>query len=59
MILGFLYILVASVLLYMKTKEWLQLQPTLAYIICLLMALYGIFRIWRGRQDLRISRSME
>jgi len=57
-VLGILYILVAAVLLYLKHKELLQLQPTLAYIICVLMALYGIFRLWRGREDLRTGRSL-
>ncbi len=54
---GVLYLILPVVLFYMQTMDKLQINSGLAVVICILMFLYGIFRIWRGSKDLSIAKS--
>lgn len=46
--MGVFYILIGSLVVYVKFYGSMELPTTLAYALGSLMIVYGIFRLWRG-----------
>ncbi|RYG54082.1 MAG: C4-dicarboxylate ABC transporter [Chitinophagaceae bacterium] len=46
--MGIMYILIGSLVLYIKYFGAMELPSGLAYVLGTMMLLYGIFRLWRG-----------
>ena len=51
--MGILYLVIGTMILYVKYFGAMELSPILAYALGTLMLLYGLFRLWRGFTDLR------
>jgi len=51
--IGCLYILLGAYVMYVKAFGTLELGATTAYILGTFVILYGIFRIWRGKADIK------
>ncbi len=52
-VVGFLYIALGSYVMYIKAFGTFDLSPATAYALGGLVILYGIFRVWRGRADMK------
>jgi len=46
--MGIMYVLIGSLVLYIKHFGAMDLPAELAYVLGSMMLLYGFFRIWRG-----------
>jgi hypothetical protein len=51
--MGVMYLILGSLILYVKHFGTMELSAGLAYAVGTIMVLYGIFRIWRGWIGLR------
>ena len=51
--MGVVYLLFAALIFNVKKFASIDLGPASAYVFSGLLALYGIFRIWRGYTDLQ------
>ena len=54
--MGMFYIVVGTLILYVKYFGAMELPTGVAYALGSLMLLYGIFRLWRGLTDMRNNR---
>jgi hypothetical protein len=57
--MGVVYLLFAGLVIYAKHFGTIGLSETVSYALGGLMALYGIFRLYRGIADIRQSRRTE
>ncbi len=46
--MGVMYLIIGSLVLYIKYFGTMELSSGLAYTLGSLMVLYGLFRLWRG-----------
>jgi uncharacterized membrane protein HdeD (DUF308 family) len=53
MAMGVVYLLFAALIFNVKKFASIDLGPASAYVFSALLALYGVFRIWRGYTDLK------
>ncbi len=51
--MGFVYLILGVVVLYIKYFGSMALSPSTAYSIGTLLIIYGVFRLWRGIMALR------
>ncbi|XZF12959.1 hypothetical protein ACTHGU_14330 [Chitinophagaceae bacterium MMS25-I14] len=54
--MGLVYLLMGCSILYFKLYGVVVLNAALAYALGGLMVAYGLFRLWRGMQDIRANR---
>jgi hypothetical protein len=54
-VMGILYLILAGVVIYYRKFGTLDLGNSMAFLLGGLLALYGLFRIWRGWQDYKDS----
>ncbi len=52
--MGVIYILLGGGVMYLKYFGTIELGAVLAYFLGALFMVYGLFRIWRGWQDLKM-----
>lgn len=57
--MGIVYLLFSGLIFYVKKFGSIDLSETAVYGMSILLALYGIFRLWRGIADLRIINSQQ
>jgi hypothetical protein len=53
--MGAFYLLAGGFLIYGKYFGAIEFSETVAYALGALMVIYGIFRVWRGVQGLRVK----
>jgi len=53
--MGILYLILAGAVLTMKQFGTVTLSPAISYGMGGLLLVYGVFRLWRGIQDMRMS----
>ncbi len=51
--MGIVYIIIAVLLLWVKTFGTIELSNGIAYALGGLLLVYGVFRIWRGARELK------
>jgi uncharacterized membrane protein HdeD (DUF308 family) len=51
LVMGIVYVVLAVIVINMKHFGTMELDKGMAYALGGLLALYGIFRIWRGLQE--------
>lgn len=49
--MGVVYIIIAALLLWVKTFGTIELSNGIAYALGGLLLVYGVFRIWRGVRE--------
>lgn len=54
--MGILYLVIGTMVLYVKHFGMVELSAMMAYPLGILMLAYGVFRIWRGFKDLRTNK---
>lgn len=47
-VFGFLYLIIAGVIVYAEKNDYIEVGDTFAYIMCVLFVIYGLFRIYRA-----------
>jgi uncharacterized membrane protein len=52
-VMGIFYLIIGGLIMYMRAFGTIELPQTFAYVLSILMFLYGLFRIWRGFIDFR------
>lgn len=53
LVMGTIYLLLGGVVIYMKYFGTMELGTGMAYGLGGLMIVYGLFRLWRGFQDIK------
>jgi hypothetical protein len=57
--MGILYLILGAAVATMRKFGAVDLKPALAWGFCILLVLYGVFRVWRGIQDLKATSDEE
>jgi len=55
--MGIVYLMLGGLAVGMKAFGHFTLEPAMAYLLGGLLFLYGLFRLWRGFQELRIRKA--
>jgi len=56
-VMGIIYLLASLLLMYVKKFGSIELPGGVVYALCVLLIVYGAFRLWRGIADFRNMRS--